>query len=49
MQDTGLGMYIADLPTQDLPAEATVVFTFYWPETARWEGTDFAVKVESSG
>ncbi len=49
MQDTGLGMYIADLPTQDLPVEATVVFTFYWPETAHWEGTDFAVKVESSG
>jgi glucoamylase len=47
-QDTGLGMHIADLPTEGLPPEATVVFTFYWPEAARWEGTDFAVKVESS-
>jgi glucoamylase len=41
--DTGLGVYLADVPTAGLPAGSTVVFTFFWPEAGRWEGQDFAV------
>jgi glucoamylase len=46
-RDTGLGMHLADLPTADLPAGATVTFTFRWPPTDRWEGRDFSVQVQS--
>jgi glucoamylase len=44
-QDTGLGVYVADLPLQDLPAGAQVTFTFYWPGADRWEGQDFVVEI----
>jgi len=45
-QDTGLGLYLADLPTDKLAQGATVAFTFYWPREDRWEGADFYVSVE---
>jgi glucoamylase len=45
-RDTGLGTYVLDLPTASLPAGAQVVFTFYWPQENRWEGTDYSVVVE---
>ena len=45
-RDTGLGVHIADLPTERLAAKATVVFTFYWPEAGKWEGHNFRVMVE---
>ena len=41
--DTGLGVYVADLPTVELHPGSRVDFTFYWPEVARWEGCDFRV------
>lgn len=44
-QDTGLGVYVADLPAAHLPAGSTIDFTFYWPEAAHWEGTNFEVTV----
>jgi len=44
-RDTGLGVYVADLPTEGLAARAKVVFTFYWPQADRWEGADFVVQV----
>ena len=44
-KDTGLGIYVADLATARLPAEARVTFTFHWSQEDRWEGTDFAVHV----
>ena len=47
--DTGLGVWVADLPTTALRAGARVDFTFYWPEVARWEGADFRVVVARSG
>jgi glucoamylase len=43
--DTGLGIHLADLPTNHIPVGATVVFTFYWPHAARWEGNEFAMQV----
>jgi glucoamylase len=45
-RDTGLGTHVLDLPTASLPAGAQVVFTFYWPQENRWEGTDYSVVVE---
>jgi glucoamylase len=44
-RDTGLGIYILDLPTASMPVGGQVVFTFYWPHENRWEGTDFTVTV----
>jgi glucoamylase len=47
-RDTGLGIYIADLPTDDLPSGTNLSFTFYWLKTNAWEGGDnFEVKVVS--
>jgi len=44
--DTGLGLHTFDLPTASLPVGGQLVFTFYWPNENRWEGTDFTVTVE---
>lgn len=41
--DTGLGIHYMDLPTNRLSPGSTVLFTFYWPEADKWEGTDFQV------
>ncbi len=47
-RDTGLGVHVADLPTADLDAGTTILFTFFWPGARRWEGTDFAVQLIDS-
>jgi glucoamylase len=44
-RDTGLGTFVADLPTGSLPAGSNVVFTLYWPEQERWEGADYTLAV----
>ncbi len=46
--DTGLGVHVADLPTDALPPGARAVFTFFWPEADRWEGIDFAVTIDAA-
>jgi glucoamylase len=43
--DTGLGEYVIDLPTETQRADDRIVFTFYWSDVDRWEGTDFSVLV----
>ena len=45
MRDSHLAMYFADLPTQALSSGNRVQFTFYWPQSDRWEGTNFEVTV----
>jgi glucoamylase len=47
-RDTGLGIYTLDLPTASLPVGTQAVFTFFWPQENRWEGTDYIVTVEST-
>lgn len=42
-KDTGLGIHIADLPTDKLPAGTKVFFTFFWHKNKKWEGTNFKV------
>ena len=44
--DTGLGTHVADLPSDRLSMGGEIVFTFYWLQEQRWEGTDFLVVVE---
>ncbi len=43
--DTGLGVYIVDLPLTSLGAGESVQFTFFWPEQNRWEGRDYEVRI----
>jgi glucoamylase len=45
--DTGAGVYVADLPTAKLPVGREIVFTFYWRQEQRWEGANFSVAVEN--
>jgi glucoamylase len=45
MRDTGLGVYLADLPTEEMPAETILTFTLYWPAEKRWEGADFDIEI----
>jgi hypothetical protein len=33
----------ADLPTKEISAGAMILFTIYWPDAKKWEGTDFFV------
>ena len=47
MKDSHLGMFFADIPTQMLSRGERVQFTFYWPQSGRWEGTSFEVQVSS--
>ena len=43
-RDTGIGIWVADVPGSDgLRPGDGVVFTFWWPEAGRWEGRDFTV------
>src|SRR4029077_18615557 len=44
-RDTGLGIYVLDLPTASLPVGGQVVFTLFWPNENRWESTDYSVTV----
>jgi glucoamylase len=42
---TGVGIHLVDLATEQLSSGATINFTFYWPDSDRWEGVDFNVSV----
>jgi glucoamylase len=44
-QDTGLGVHVFDVPAATLGPGTTIVFTLFWPQHRRWEGTDFSVVV----
>jgi glucoamylase len=45
-RDTGVGIWVADVPGSDrLRPGDGVVFTFWWPEAGGWEGRDFRVAV----
>lgn len=43
--DAGLGIHMADLPTQSLPEGKQIKFTFYWPDASHWEGNDFMIRI----
>src|SRR6266849_7946808 len=41
-----LGMFIADLPSEQLAVGREILFTFHWLQEQRWEGTNYSVTVE---
>ena len=46
-RDTGLGVWVADVPGSDALAPGRAVdATFYWPDADRWEGRNVRVSVE---
>ena len=50
MQDTDsrdpLGVYVVDLPSDQLSAGREIVFTFYWQREQKWEAKNYTVAVE---
>ena len=46
--DTGIGIYIVDIDTTDLPPGGMIDFTFYWPQADKWETTNYSVAVTAS-
>jgi glucoamylase len=46
-EDTGIGVFVADLPVSKIPAGGEIVFTIYWTTSGKWEGTDFRVAVRA--
>lgn len=44
-RDSGIGLWVADLPTAQMAAGTRIVFTCYWPDGDRWEGRNFTVTV----
>jgi glucoamylase len=44
-QDTGLGVHLFDLPAATLAPGTTIVFTLFWAQHQRWEGSDYSVEV----
>jgi len=47
-RDSSLGVHFADLPTTDLLAGDSLVFTRRWTQTERWEGADHLVRVDGA-
>jgi glucoamylase len=45
-RENALGIHLVDLPAADIPPGKTIVFTFFWPDTGRWENVDFSVGIE---
>jgi len=47
-RDSSLGMHFADLPTVDLVAGDSLVFTRRWTQAELWEGEDHRVRVDAA-
>lgn len=43
--DSGIGMHFVNIDLTKINPESQIRFTFYWPESTKWEGKDFAVKM----
>ncbi len=44
--DTGIGIYLIDLSSQDLTPGSDLEFTFYWSGPGVWEGTNYRIQIE---
>ena len=44
--ENAFGVHLVDLAVADLPPGNTILFTFFWPDTRRWENVDFSVGIE---
>jgi len=47
-RDSGLGVYVVDLPSSGLSAGDMIFFTIYWPDQDRWEGIDYTVGISKT-
>jgi hypothetical protein len=47
-RDTGLGVWLADLPTAAQPVGSEVVFTLHWHDAGPWDNATYRVRVASS-
>jgi glucoamylase len=45
MIDSGLGTRYYDLPASVVDNQTIFIFTLYWQEAQKWEGTDFAIQI----
>jgi len=45
-RETGLGVWLSDLDTAELPEGARVRFTLFWPDEQAWLGRDYEVSVQ---
>lgn len=45
-EDSGMGLHIVDLPTDDLEQGRVIEFTFYWPQAKHWENRNFSVEIK---
>ncbi len=45
-KESGWNLQYVDLPTDKLICGREIVFTFFWKNGERWEGTDYSVMVE---
>jgi glucoamylase len=43
--DTGIGVYVFDLPAAKFAPGTTLAFTMFWTQRERWEGSDFSIEV----
>ena len=48
-QISALGMWFADLPTENCPDGSVIEFTFFWKAGQRWEGRNYSVAVSGQG
>ena len=46
LNDTSLGVYVADLPSGKLAADTVIDFTFLWDDQQGWQGENFQVTVQ---
>jgi glucoamylase len=46
-RSTGVGIHVADIPTGAMAAGKEVLFTFFWTDGQRWEGSDYSVTVQN--
>jgi glucoamylase len=44
-REVAFGMHCVDMGTQNAAPGSRIRFTFYWPGSNRWEGTDYTVAV----
>ena len=44
-QISALGLWFADLPTENCPDGSVIEFTFFWKAAQRWEGRNYSVAV----
>ncbi|MHB9155587.1 MAG: PRC-barrel domain-containing protein [Endomicrobiales bacterium] len=44
--DTGMGVHIAELDTENVSPGKSLHFTFFWPQANHWEGQNFSVRVK---